>query len=75
MSQGTSVRIVFDYGLGDRGSIPGTGEEFFLLASGSRPAIGTHPPSYKMGTGDRFPGVKCSRSVTLITPTYSQGQE
>jgi hypothetical protein len=36
---------VSDYGLDDRGSIPGRGKGFFSLASVSRPALGpTQPP-------------------------------
>jgi hypothetical protein len=42
---GSSVSIVFGYGLGNRGSIPGTGERIFPVASVSRPALGlTQPP-------------------------------
>jgi hypothetical protein len=41
----SSGSIVPDYGLGDRGSIPGRGKGFFSLTSVSRPALGpTQPP-------------------------------
>jgi hypothetical protein len=41
-----------DYGPGDRGSIPGSGrEDFFPLASVSRPALGPTPVSYRVGIG------------------------
>jgi hypothetical protein len=44
-SRGSSVSIVSDYGLGDRGSIPGRGKKIFPLASVSRPALRpTQPP-------------------------------
>jgi hypothetical protein len=45
-SRGSSVSIVSDYGLGDRGSIPGRGDKIFPLTSVS------------MGTGGPFPGGK-----------------
>jgi len=56
------VCIAYDYGLDGPGSNPG-GEEIFRL---SRPALGAHPASCKMGTGS-FPGVKCGRGVLLTT--------
>jgi len=49
---------MFGYGLNGRGSIPGRGWETFLFVTTSRPALGPHPPSYAMGTGCSFPGVK-----------------
>jgi hypothetical protein len=42
---GSSVSIVSDYGLGDRGSIPGRGERIFPLSSVSRPTLGPTQPS------------------------------
>ena len=59
---GSSVGIATDYGLDSLGSNPG-GDEIFRP---SRPALGAHPASCKMGTGS-FLGVKCGRGVLLIT--------
>ena len=59
---GSSVGIATDYGLDGPGSNPG-GDEIF---GPSRPALGAHPASCKMGTGS-FPGVKCGRGVLLTT--------
>jgi hypothetical protein len=53
----SSDSIVSDYGLDDRGSIPGRAEDF-----SSSPCVqtgsGAHPTSYPMGTGGPFPGGK-----------------
>jgi hypothetical protein len=60
MSWDSSVGIATSYGLDDQGggsSSPGRVKKFSLLhivQTGS----GVHPTSYKMGTGDSFPGVK-----------------
>jgi hypothetical protein len=54
VSRGSSVSIMSDYGLDDRGWIPDRGRGFFispLLSHGS----GAHPASYTMGTGGSFP--------------------
>ena len=59
---GSSVGIATDYGLDGPGSNPGVDEIFRL----TRPALGAHPASCKMGTGS-FPGVKCGRGVLLAT--------
>jgi hypothetical protein len=56
-SRGSSVSIVSDYGLDDRGSITDEAEDFsfsLCVQIGS----GAHPASYPMGTGDPFPGGK-----------------
>jgi hypothetical protein len=45
------VNIVSDYGLHNRGSIPGRDKEFFFLS-------GAHPASYAMGTEGSFPAGK-----------------
>jgi hypothetical protein len=59
---GSSVGIATDYGLDVSGSNPGRDEIFCP----SRPALGAHPASCKMGTVS-FPGVKCGRGVLLTT--------
>jgi hypothetical protein len=56
-SRGSSVSIVSDYGLNDRGSIPTEAEEFssgLCVQTGS----GVHPASCSMGTEGPFPGGK-----------------
>jgi hypothetical protein len=53
-SWGSSVIIVSDYRLDDRGSIPGRGKGFscsLCVQTGS----GAHPAPYPMGTGGPFP--------------------
>jgi hypothetical protein len=53
----SSVGIVTDYGLDDRGSNPGGAGSFSLrhrVQTDTRP----HPASYPMGTGGSFPGNK-----------------
>jgi hypothetical protein len=57
--------------LGDRGSIPGRGERIFLLASVSRPALGSTWPPVQWVLGVLSPGLKCGRCVTLTTPSTS----
>jgi len=52
----SSVGIVTDYGLDGPGSNPGEDEIF----RSSRPALGAHPASCKVG-------VKCGRDVLLTT--------
>jgi hypothetical protein len=44
-------------------------EGFFPLAFVSRPAQ-AHPASIPMGTGIRFPGVKCNWGLTLTTQPH-----
>jgi hypothetical protein len=54
-SRGSSGSIVSDYGLDDRGSIPGRGRGFCpCVHTGSE----AHPASCPMGTGGPFPGGK-----------------
>jgi hypothetical protein len=48
---------VSDYGLDDRGSIPGRGKGFFLQPV-CPDRLGAHPASSTMGTGGPFPGGK-----------------
>ena len=65
---GSSVGKALDYGLDGPGSNPG-GDEIFHL---SRPVLGSHPATCKMGTGSFPGGVKCGRGVLLTThPTSS----
>jgi hypothetical protein len=59
-SLGSSVSIVPDYSLDERGSIPYKGRGF----SSSSEA---HSASYPVRTGSNFPGVKRGRAVTLTT--------
>jgi len=60
---GSSVGIATDYGLEGPGSNAGGDESFRPSQTGP----GAHPASCKMGTGS-FAGVKCGRSVLLLTP-------
>jgi hypothetical protein len=65
-SWGSSVSIVSDYRLDDRGSMPGRGKGFFCslcIQSSSE----VHPASYPMSTGCPFLGVKRGRGATLTT--------
>jgi hypothetical protein len=60
-SSGSSVSIVSDYGLDDRGSIPdrgGGGPEDFSSSSCVQTGSGAHPASCPMGTWGSFPGGK-----------------
>jgi hypothetical protein len=43
---------------GDRGSIPGRGERIFLIASVSRPALGSTQPPVQWVPGGPFPAAK-----------------
>jgi hypothetical protein len=57
MERGSSVSIVSDYGLDDRGSIPDRAEDFsssLCVQTGS----GAHPACCTMGTRGSFPGGK-----------------
>jgi hypothetical protein len=54
-SRGRSGSIVSDYGLDDRGSIPG-GAEDFCSSPCVQTGSGAHPASYPIGTGGPFPG-------------------
>jgi hypothetical protein len=51
----SSVSIVSDYALDDRGSIPDRG---FFSSLCVQTGSSSHPASYPMGTGGRFPGGK-----------------
>jgi hypothetical protein len=66
MSWCSSVSIVSDYGLDDRGSIPGR-DRIFPLASVSRPALRPTEPPVQWVLGVLSPGVKRGRGVNLTT--------
>jgi hypothetical protein len=55
---GSSVSILSDYRLDDRGSIPDRGRGFFSLASVSRPALRLTQPPVQWVPGGPFPGGK-----------------
>jgi hypothetical protein len=63
---GSTVSIVSDYGLDDRGSIPERRKDFSCILC-ARKGFGTHPASYPMSTGGPFPGVNRGHGVTLTT--------
>jgi hypothetical protein len=68
MSRGSSVSIVADYGLDDRGSIPDR-QRIFLLVPASRPALGPTQLPIQWVPGVLSPGVKRDRRVMLtLTP-------
>jgi hypothetical protein len=56
-----------DYGLDDRGSIPGRCKGFFPLVSVSRPALGPTQPPVQWVPELLTPGVKRGRGVMLTT--------
>jgi hypothetical protein len=62
----SSVSVVSDYRLDDRGSFLGKGTELSssICVQTSSEA---HPVSCTVGTGGPLPGVKRGRGVTLIT--------
>jgi hypothetical protein len=55
---GSPGSIVSDYGLDNRSSIPRQRQRIFLLASASRPALGTTQPPVQWVPGVLSPGVK-----------------
>jgi hypothetical protein len=63
-SWGSSVNIVSDYSLDNRGSIPSRCKGFFLCVQTGSEA---HPASCTMGTGSPFPGAKCGQDMMLTT--------
>jgi hypothetical protein len=59
----SSVSMVSDYRLDDRGLIPGRGKGSFLLASCVQISSEAHPDSYPVGTGGPFPGRNADHSL------------
>jgi hypothetical protein len=60
----TSVSVVSEYRLGDRGSIPGRGKGFSSNPV-SRPALRSTQPHIPMGTRGRYLRVKFGQGMTL----------
>jgi hypothetical protein len=69
-SRGSSGSIVSDYGLDDRGSIPGRDKWFFSLTSVSKPALWPTQPPVQWVPGVLSPGIKRGRGVMLTTHPY-----
>jgi hypothetical protein len=69
-SRGSSVSVVSDYGLDDRGSIPDRGRGFFSLAFASRPALGPTQPPVQWVPRVLSPGVKRGRVLMLTTHNH-----
>jgi hypothetical protein len=69
MCGGSSGSIVSDYGLDDRAiGVRSTAEEnYFPVASASRPALGPNQPPVQLAPGVLSPGVKHGRGVMLTT--------
>jgi hypothetical protein len=65
VSRGSSVSIVTDYGLDDRGSIPDRGRGFFFYSL--RPDRLWDPSTVQWVPGVLFSGVKRGRGVMLTT--------
>jgi hypothetical protein len=56
------------YGLGDRGSVLGRGNDgIYSLSYRFKTGSGTHPVSSPLDTGGSFPGDKGGRNVKLTT--------
>jgi hypothetical protein len=66
-SRGSSVSIVSDYGVDDRGSIPSRGKKDFSSSFRIQTGCRVHPAFYPWLTGSPFQGVKRGRGVTLTT--------
>jgi hypothetical protein len=66
---GSSVSIVFDYGLDDQAiGVPSPAEaKDFSSSLCVQTGSGAHPASYPMGTGGPFPGLSAGGVVTLTT--------
>jgi hypothetical protein len=64
---------VSDYGLDDRGSIPGRAEDF-SSSSCVQTGAGAHPATYPMGTGCPFPGGRArpGRDADLSPPSSAE---
>jgi hypothetical protein len=59
-----SVGIATDYGIDDRGSIPGLGKRFFCTVQAG---AGAHPASHRMGTVGSFPRGKTAGPEAINT--------
>jgi hypothetical protein len=70
VSMCSSISKVSDYGLDDRGLIPGRGKGFFPLASVFRPALRPAQPPVQWVPGVLSPGVKRGRGVKLTTQPH-----
>jgi hypothetical protein len=66
-SRVSSGSMVSDYGLGDRGSIPGRGNGFLLYPLCPDRLWGPTQPPVQWVPGVLSPGVKRGRGVTLTT--------
>jgi hypothetical protein len=64
---GSSVTVVSDYKLEDRGSILSRGKGFFSSSLCVQTGSGAHPASCKMGIEGPISGLKLGRGVTLTT--------
>jgi hypothetical protein len=69
-NRGSLISAVSDYGLDDRGSIPGRGQRIFLLVSASRPALWPTQPPIQWVPVAPSRGVKGGRGVTLTTHSH-----
>jgi hypothetical protein len=70
MSWGSSVSIVFDYRLDDRGSIPQPRQNILPSSLCVKTSPKAHTASCPIGAGDPSPGVKHSQGVTLTTHSH-----
>jgi hypothetical protein len=74
-SRGSSVGIVINYELDDRGSIPDRAKGFFFSSSSCvQTGSGAHPVSYTVGTWCPFAGVKArpGRDADHSPPTSAE---
>jgi hypothetical protein len=66
----SSLSMVCDYRLDDRGSISGRGKWFFFSSICVQTSSEAHPAYYPMCTAGPFPGGKHGRGVTLSTQPH-----
>jgi hypothetical protein len=67
VSRGSSVGVVSDYGLDDRGSDPRQRQRIFLLASAFRPALEPKQPPVQWVPGVLSPGINYGRGMMQTT--------